>query len=219
MFPSPSCYLLSCTGEAVFRSQSCLQRPLAQSSQPQSCARLGVPWECSLAGAPWHLGSLPFLFVPRTLLLRHVGGFPTRNLCRGFLPDGAGRSSPAKSPRAENTHWDGHRGSSRRECSCPESLQPPELGSVTIWESCGKAASSPGPILPAGSKHRALFLPAATSEHRGLPGPRGSCSSGEGTRGQQFLTPGPYNFKGNDGVLIPDFFLGFFCRQDGRAQP
>lgn len=141
--------LLLCYQEQVklhFRSQRGLQSALAQSRQPQSCAR---PWG-AVGVSAWQ--GLHGLWDP-------PGSARGRFSHRKSLQRIPGRNSPAKSPHAGNTCWDGHQGSYRQEWLCPVSL----LGSVTIWEKLWISS-----IVPSSRPARAPLPSAATFELCGL---------------------------------------------------
>lgn len=132
MFPSASCSLFLCPGEAVLRSQSCLC-PGTEQAAPELCQAGGAvgvqPGRGSMA---FGIAAVPV--CPQDPPGSARGRFSHEKSVQRIPSNGAGRNSPARSPRSENTHWPGHKGSSRQQCPCPGSLQLPGLGSGTIWE-------------------------------------------------------------------------------------
>lgn len=120
--------------------------------------------------------------------------FPREICAEDCFQTVASKDGTANGPAAKNTHCDGFEVSPgpmgggtflpRLPCSC---LNWGNLQSgAKLEQSCGKAASSPPPTVPVGSKqvHKLFFLPFASSSRVGtVRDSRAGCPQGKGCQG------------------------------------
>lgn len=155
---------------------------LCQAARRRGCAA----WR----GAPWYFGSAPCPFFPQDpASFRRQEAFPREICAEDRFQAGAGKDGTANCPSAENARCGGCEVSPRQmgggtflpglPCSCPNWGN--RQSGAKLQKSCGKAASSPPPALPAGSERAASSSSLLPSVSRAgtVRDSRTGCSSGE----------------------------------------